>query len=56
VKRLLGKNSVAMAMMEKNPWYWPTSWSVYDIGKTQLWECEPMIPIIPETVLRSAME
>ena len=33
-------------------WYWPSSWSVFDIGKTQLWECEPMIPIIPETVLR----
>jgi 5'-3' exonuclease len=33
--------------------YWPSSWSIYDVGKTQLWECEPVIPIIPEKVLRS---
>ena len=35
------------------PWYWPTTWSLYDIGRGQLWECEPVIPLIPERVLRS---
>lgn len=35
------------------PWYWPTSWGVYDVGKTQLWECEPVIPLLPELLLRS---
>jgi 5'-3' exonuclease len=40
-------------LMGTAPWYWPSSWSIFDVGKTQLWECEPVIPIIPETVLRS---
>jgi 5'-3' exonuclease len=34
------------------PWYWPTSWSLYDIGRGQMWECEPVIPLIPERILR----
>jgi 5'-3' exonuclease len=34
------------------PWYWPTKWSLYDIGRGQLWECEPVIPLIPEGTLR----
>jgi 5'-3' exonuclease len=34
------------------PWYWPTTWSLYDIGRGQMWECEPVIPLIPERVLR----
>ena len=42
----------AQRLMAKVPWYWPTSWSVYDVGKSQMWECEPVIPIIPEVVLR----
>jgi 5'-3' exonuclease len=40
-------------LMGSCPWYWPTSWTVFDVGKTQLWECEPVIPVIPEVVLRS---
>jgi len=43
----------ARELMMRAPYFWPTSWSVYDVGKTQLWECEPVIPMIPETVLRS---
>jgi 5'-3' exonuclease len=35
------------------PHYWPTTWSLFDVGRTQMWECEPVIPVIPETVLRS---
>ena len=42
----------AKEIMIRLPWYWPTSWSVFDIGRTQLWECEPVIPILPEEVLR----
>jgi len=42
----------AQRLMAKAPYYWPTSWSIYDVGKTQLWECEPVIPMIPEKVLR----
>jgi 5'-3' exonuclease len=34
------------------PWYWPTQWSLYDIGRSQMWECEPVIPLVPERILR----
>ncbi len=34
------------------PWYWPTTWSLYDVGRGQMWECEPVIPLIPERILR----
>jgi 5'-3' exonuclease len=40
-------------LMAKAPWYWPTTWSLFDIGRTQLWECEPVIPILPDLILRS---
>lgn len=43
----------AQTLMGTYPWYWPTTWTVFDVGKTQLWECEPVIPVIPEPVLRS---
>jgi 5'-3' exonuclease len=33
--------------------YWPTSWALFDVGRTQMWECEPVIPMIPERLLRS---
>jgi len=46
----------AQKLMGAFPWYWPTSWTVFDVGKTQLWECEPVIPVIPEVVLRSMKE
>lgn len=50
VERLLPPKYVEI--MRSMPWYWPTSWSVHDVGKTQLWECEPMIPLIPEAIIR----
>jgi 5'-3' exonuclease len=34
------------------PWYWPSVWSLYDVGRSQMWECEPVIPLIPERILR----
>jgi len=46
----------AQKLMGAFPWYWPTTWTVFDVGKTQLWECEPVIPVIPEVVLRSMKE
>ena len=51
VQRLLPPT--VQRLMAAIPWYWPDSWSVFDVGKTQMWECEPVIPIIPEVVLRS---
>lgn len=40
-------------LMERAPQYWPASWSLFDVGRTQMWECEPVIPLIPERLLRS---
>jgi 5'-3' exonuclease len=53
IERLLPPK--VQALMAKAPWYWPASWSVYDVGRTQMWECEPIIPQIPERVLRQLM-
>lgn len=36
----------------KAPWYWPTSWSLFDVGRSQIWECEPVIPVPAEAVVR----
>ncbi len=38
--------------LKKAPWYWPTSWSLFDVGRSQIWECEPVIPVPPESVVR----
>ena len=50
IQRLLPPN--VQRLMAGMPYYWPDTWSVFDVGKTQMWECEPVIPIIPEAVLR----
>ena len=42
-----------LGLIDRMPWYWPTDWSLFDIGRTQLWECEPVIPVIPDAVLRA---
>jgi len=42
----------AHILMAAHSHYWPTTWSVFDVGKGQMWECEPVIPVIPEVVLR----
>jgi 5'-3' exonuclease len=52
VHRLLPADKHTLAIT--HPWYWPTGWSVFGVGRTQLWECEPVIPLIPERLLRSA--
>jgi 5'-3' exonuclease len=39
-------------LMTEAPYYWPSSWSLFDVGRSQMWECEPVIPVIPEAVLR----
>jgi 5'-3' exonuclease len=40
-------------LIARAPWYWPVSWSLFDVGRTQMWECEPVLPTIPESVLRA---
>lgn len=39
--------------LDASPHFWPAGWSLFDVGRTQMWECEPVIPVIPERVLRS---
>jgi len=34
------------------PWWWPASWSLFDIGRGQMWECEAVLPLVPESTLR----
>lgn len=51
LRRLLPAEKQTLALT--HPWYWPTSWALFDVGRTQMWECEAMIPLIPERLLRS---
>lgn len=51
ITRLLPTNK--HAFMYRHPWFWPSSWSLFDVGRGQMWECEPVIPILPEALLRS---
>jgi len=44
------------ALMEEMPWYWPTRWSLFDIGRTQMWECEAVLPIPSDAVLRALVK
>ena len=50
-KRLLPAKR--LALLTQKPWYWPTQFAFFDVGRTQMWECEVVIPIFPEAVLRS---
>jgi 5'-3' exonuclease len=37
----------------KNPEYFPKSWTFFSAGRRMLWECEPMIPMLPFSVVKS---
>ena len=50
IERLLPEHA---ALMIEIPWYWPTRWSLFDIGRTQMWECEAVLPIPSDAVLRA---
>jgi hypothetical protein len=51
IRRLLPLSKHTLALSQ--PWYWPTTWTLFDVGRTQMWECEAVIPLIPERLLRS---
>ena len=51
VRRLLPRDK--QVLMDRAPWYWPSQWSLFDVGRSQMWECEPVVPMIAETVLRN---
>ena len=52
VERLLPEKA---RLMNEVPWYWPTRWSLFDIGRGQMWECEPVLPIPSDATLRKLM-
>jgi 5'-3' exonuclease len=49
-KALLKKSQ--LTLMKSHPLYWPTQFSLFDVGASQIWQTEAVIPTIPETVLR----
>ena len=53
VERLLPPEKARL--MNDVPWYWPTRWSLFDIGRSQMWECEPVLPILPDATLRKLL-
>jgi 5'-3' exonuclease len=52
VERLLPEKA---RLMNEVPWYWPTRWSLFDIGRSQMWECEPVLPIPSDATLRKLL-
>jgi 5'-3' exoribonuclease 1 len=40
----------------KYPHAWPTSWSLFSLGRRFLWECEPLIPLIQPHQMRAWVE
>ena len=38
------------------PQYWPIAWASYSFGRRYLWECEPMIPLIPPGQIRKMID
>ena len=40
------------SLVHSHPLFWPTQFALFDVGATQLWQCEVVIPIIPEEILR----
>jgi hypothetical protein len=45
-----------LTLMKTQPLYWPTQFSLFDVGATQIWQCEVVIPILPEAMLRSSIK
>jgi 5'-3' exonuclease len=41
-----------LGLFKTHPLFWPTQFSLFDIGASQLWQTEAVIPIIPEEILR----
>jgi 5'-3' exoribonuclease 1 len=41
---------------DRHPYAWPTSWSVFSLGRRFLWECEPLIPLVQPQQIRTWME
>lgn len=49
-KTLLKKSQ--LSLIKSHPLYWPTQFSLFDVGASQIWQTEAVIPVIPESLLR----
>jgi len=38
------------------PQYWPSHFGFFSAGRTRMWECEPLLPILPIERIRSAVK
>ena len=36
----------------ERPEFYPSSWTFFSCGRRQLWECEPMIPMLPWSIVK----
>jgi 5'-3' exonuclease len=43
-------------LLSAYPVYWPTTWGTYSFGRRFLWECEPLIPLIPPSEIKNMIE
>jgi len=44
------------ALLKEFPQYWPIQWESYSFGRRFLWECEPLIPLVPPERIRPMIE
>jgi len=40
----------------KHPEYFPKAWGFFSAGRRQLWECEPLLPIIPFSIIKNFLK
>jgi 5'-3' exonuclease len=40
----------------KRPEFYPRSWTFFSAGRRQLWECEPMIPMLPYQIVAQTLK
>ncbi len=43
-------------LLKANPVYWPEKWGLFSFGRRFLWECEPLIPLIPPSEIGKMVE
>ena len=43
-------------LIKAYPQYWPVSWESYSFGRRFLWECEPLIPLVPPERIQTMIE
>lgn len=52
---LLQENSLR-SLPSRLPQFWPESFGFFSAGRIRMWECEPLIPVLPVQRIRSAVK